>query len=156
MICIIFPPPLSLSHSRSPSLSKKTPQVRHRVCKPWKLFSSSHVQSAESFQSHFSDSRWAAVCTSFSRIFMCHLALTVSIHSVSGRPENYCGCIVPVGEEACQRDDPHRLLLECLCPHWITAVHGTFETKVCATANSELNQLHQWHGHFQLDWIFPG
>lgn len=47
--------------------------------------------------------------------------------TVSGRTENHRWRSVPVGEEACRCDDPHRLLLERLRPHRIATVHGPAE-----------------------------
>lgn len=57
--------------------------------------------------------------------------LRVTRDTVSGRPEDHRGCLVPVSEEACTCDDSHRLLLERLCPHRVTTVYGPFKAKVC-------------------------
>lgn len=50
--------------------------------------------------------------------------------TVSHRSEDNCWCVVPVSEEARWCDDPHRLLSQCLCPHRVTTVYGTFKTEV--------------------------
>lgn len=41
-----------------------------------------------------------------------------------GRLEDHCGRADPVGEEAGGRDDPDRVLPQCVCPHWPAALHG--------------------------------
>lgn len=40
------------------------------------------------------------------------------------RPEDHCGRSDPVCEEAVGRDDPDRLLSQCLCSDWAAALHG--------------------------------
>lgn len=43
---------------------------------------------------------------------------------LTNRPEDHCGCLDPVCEEAFGCDDPDRLLSQRLCPDWTSALHG--------------------------------
>lgn len=70
-----------------------------------------------------------------------NLLLRVTSDTLSGRPEDHRWCVVPVSEEACQCDDPHRVLLECLRPYRVTTVYGHIKAEVCAE-----------NGKFHLEW----
>lgn len=68
------------------------------------------------------------VCVSCACFHVCefvHICVCVCvIHMLIDRPEDHCGRSNPVCEEAVGRDDPDRLLSQCLRSDWTATVHG--------------------------------
>lgn len=102
---------------------------------------------------HFWDlSTHATLCAFVCVCLRAYLCVYVCTYLISHRSEDHCWRFDPVGEEAVRCDDPHRVLPQCLCPHWSAALHGKSAAQVCHLAHQHHRNVprYQWQPCIQL------
>lgn len=125
---------------------------RQSVFKPKKMWIP-HIMPWDSFHTllgfeHTCNCLCLCVCVCL-RAYLC---VYVCTYLISHRSEDHCWRFDPVGEEAVRCDDPHRVLPQCLCPHWSAALHGKSAAQVCHLAHQHHRNVprYQWQPCIQL------
>lgn len=119
----------------------------------WNINMASHLKNVNSSDHalrllSYTFGIWAHMQLSVSFVCACvclcaYLCVYVYTYLISHRSEDHCWRFDPVGEEAVRCDDPHRVLPQCLCPHWSAALHGKSAAQVCHLAHQHHRNVPQ-------------